>query len=72
MVRAMILIVTLLKGVIIFLLPLMFNIMGDGPHSDEFYLTIYILKCVFSLVAVWVISDGFITLLKSYDTNNVK
>ncbi|AZP04313.1 hypothetical protein [Jeotgalibaca ciconiae] len=66
--RIAILIINFLKGIFILLIPVfMIHTMGEEPYSELFYVTIYILKCLFTLISVWVISDGIITFLKSFE-----
>ena len=68
--RIAIFIITTVKSIVIGLLPiLMIQTMGDENYSESFYLSIYIMKCIFSLIAVWRISAGLMTLLHSFDSD---
>ena len=68
--RIAIFIITTVKSIVIGLLPiLMIHTMGDENYSESFYLSIYIMKCIFSLIAVWRISEGLVTLLHSFDSD---
>lgn len=50
--RIAIFIITTVKSIVIGLLPiLMIHTMGDENYSESFYLSIYIMKCIFSLIA---------------------
>ena len=66
--RIAIFIINTVKSIVIFLLPiLMIHTMGEDNYSESFYLSIYIMKCIFSLIAVWGISESLVTLLNSFD-----
>ena len=68
--RIAIFIITTVKSIVIGLLPiLMIHTMGEENYSEGFYLSIYIMKCIFSLIAVWGISEGLVTLLQSFDSD---
>lgn len=71
MIRIIVFIVRLIKGIVILTLPvLMIYSMGEEAYSESFFLTIYIMKCIFSLLAVCVISDGVIALLNSFEVDD--
>jgi len=68
--RIAIFIITTVKSIVIGLLPvLMIHTMGEDNYSESFYLSIYIIKCIFSLIAVWGISEALVTFLNSFDSN---
>lgn len=66
--RIAIFIINTVKSIVIGLLPvLMIHTMGEENYSEGFYLSIYIMKCTFSLIAVWGISEALVTFLNSFD-----
>ena len=68
--RIAIFIINTVTSFVIGLLPvLMIHTMGEDNYSESFYLSIYIIKCIFSLIAVWGISEGLVTLLHSFDSD---
>lgn len=68
--RIAIFIINTVKSIVIGLLPvLMIHTMGEDNYSESFYLSIYIIKCIFSLIAVWGISEALVTFLNSFDSN---
>jgi len=68
--RIAVFIINTLKSIVIGLLPiLMIHTMGEENYSEGFYLSIYIMKCIFSLIAVWGVSEGLVTLLHSFDSD---
>jgi hypothetical protein len=71
MIKIVVFIVRFIKGIVILTLPgLMIYSIGEEAYSESFFLSIYILKCIFSLIAVWVISDGIIALLNSFEVDD--
>lgn len=71
MLKVVIFIVKFIKGLVILTLPvLMIHTMGEEPYSESFYLAIYVMKCIFSLIATWVISDGVLVFLSSFNTDD--
>ena len=68
--RIAIFIITTVKSIVIGLLPiLMIQTMGEENYSESFYLSIYIMKCIFFFFSVWRISEGLVTLLHSFDSD---
>ena len=68
--RIAIFIITTVKSIVIGLLPiLMIQTMGEENYSESFYLSIYIMKCIFFFFFFWGISEGLVTLLHSFDSD---